>query len=118
MRSWLRGAGGTAVVLAGIVTAGTLSGRPAVPQPSSPAAPTQLTFNRDIAPLTFRTCSTCHRPGEAAPFSLLTYSDVKKHARQIAEVTRNRSMPPWLPEPQKLKFAGELRLTDAEIDSI
>ena len=78
----------------------------------------QVTFNRDIAPIIFRSCSTCHRPGEAAPFSLLTYSDVKKHARQIADVTRSRAMPPWLPEPQELKFADELRLSDAEINLI
>ena len=75
----------------------------------------RFTFNRDIAPIIFKSCSSCHRPGEAAPFSLLTYSDVKKHARQIADVTRSRAMPPWLPDPQKLKFADELRLSDAEI---
>ena len=85
-----------------------------VPQDSKPAQ--SVTFNRDIAPIIFRSCSTCHRPGEAAPFSLLTYTDVKKHARQIAEVTRLRVMPPWLPEPQTLKFADELRLSQAEID--
>jgi Flp pilus assembly protein TadD/mono/diheme cytochrome c family protein len=79
---------------------------------------TQVTFNRDIAPIMFRSCAACHRPGEAAPFSLLTYSDAKKHARQIADVTRSRAMPPWLPEPQELKFADELRLTDAEINLI
>src|SRR5579872_7021104 len=78
----------------------------------------QVTFNRDIAPIIFHSCSTCHRPGEAAPFSLLTYSDVKRHARQIAGVTRSRVMPPWLPEPQELKFADEQRLSDAEIDRI
>ena len=66
----------------------------------------------------FQSCSACHRPGEAAPFSLLTYSDAKKHARQIADVTRSRAMPPWLPEPQPLKFADELRLSDAEINLI
>ena len=82
-----------------------------MPQDSKPAQ--SVTFNRDIAPIIFRSCSTCHRPGEAAPFSLLTYSDVKKHARQIAEVTRLRVMPPWLPEPQKLKFADELRLSQS-----
>jgi len=82
------------------------------------AAPAQVTFNRDIAPIIFHSCSSCHRPGEAAPFSLLTYSDVKKHARQIAEVTRSRVMPPWLPEPQELKFADEARLTDHEIQRI
>ncbi len=66
----------------------------------------------------FRSCATCHRPGEAAPFSLLSYSDAKKHARQIVDVTQSRAMPPWLPEPQKLKFADELRLPDAEINLI
>jgi tetratricopeptide (TPR) repeat protein/mono/diheme cytochrome c family protein len=78
----------------------------------------QLTFSRDIAPIIFHSCASCHRPGEAAPFSLLTYSDVKKHARQIAEVTRSRTMPPWLPEPQALKFSDEQRLSDADIDQI
>ncbi|HZW78883.1 MAG TPA: hypothetical protein VFF50_00310, partial [Candidatus Deferrimicrobiaceae bacterium] len=68
------------------------------------ASATQVTFNRDVAPIIFSSCASCHRPGEAAPFSLLTYEDVKKHARQIAEVTRTRNMPPWLPEPQELKF--------------
>src|SRR5690348_3177815 len=84
---------------------------------TSPAA-SHLTFNRDIAPIVFRSCSTCHRPGEAAPFSLLNYSDVKKHARQIADVVRSRAMPPWLPEPQDLQFADELRLSDADINRI
>jgi Tfp pilus assembly protein PilF len=60
----------------------------------------------------------CHRPGEAGPFSLLTYSEAKKHARQIAEVTRSRAMPPWLPEPQPLKFADEMRLPESEINLI
>ena len=82
------------------------------------ASETQVTFNRDIAPIIFSSCASCHRPGEAAPFSLLTYEDVKKHARQIAEVTRTRNMPPWLPEPQDLKFADEMRLPAAQIDLI
>jgi len=86
--------------------------------PPKAAQPPQITFNHDIAPIIFHSCSSCHRPGEAAPFSLLTYSDVKKHARQIAEVTRSRSMPPWLPAPQELKFSDELRLTDDEIKLI
>ena len=60
----------------------------------------------------------CHRPGEAGPFNLLTYSDVKKHARQIAEVTQSRAMPPWLPAPQESKFADELRLSEQEISLI
>jgi mono/diheme cytochrome c family protein len=90
------------------------------PLSSNPSVtpPAQVTFNRNIAPIVFHSCSTCHRPGEAAPFSLLNYADVKKHARQIADVTHSRAMPPWLPEPQKLKFADELRLSDAEINLI
>lgn len=85
---------------------------------SAQQALSTVTFNRDIAPIIFHSCSTCHRPGEAAPFSLLNYSDVRKHAHQIADVTRSRTMPPWLPEPQKLKFADELRLSNTEIEMI
>ncbi len=75
----------------------------------------QTTFNRDIAPILFRYCAACHRPGEAGPFPLLTYTDAKAHARQIAAVTSKRFMPPWLPEPQELKFADELRLSEEQI---
>jgi tetratricopeptide (TPR) repeat protein len=82
------------------------------------AAQPQVTFNRDIAPILYRTCALCHRPGEAGPFSLLTYADAKSHARQIAAVTKSRFMPPWLPEDGNLKFAGELRLSADEIARI
>jgi Flp pilus assembly protein TadD/mono/diheme cytochrome c family protein len=82
------------------------------------ASQTQVTFNHDIALIVFRNCAQCHHPGEAGPFSLLTYEDVKTHGRQIAFVTSKHIMPPWLPEPGELKFAGELRLTDAEIATI
>jgi tetratricopeptide (TPR) repeat protein/mono/diheme cytochrome c family protein len=78
----------------------------------------QVTFNRDIAPILYRSCALCHRPGEAAPFSLLNYADAKQHARQIVAVTRSRFMPPWLPEEGKLKFADELRLSEDEIARI
>jgi tetratricopeptide (TPR) repeat protein/mono/diheme cytochrome c family protein len=85
---------------------------------TSAASASPVTFNRDIAPIIFHSCSSCHHPGEAGPFPLLTYSDVKKHARQIADVTQARTMPPWLPDPQPLKFAGELRLQNSQIDLI
>jgi Tfp pilus assembly protein PilF/mono/diheme cytochrome c family protein len=78
----------------------------------------QVTFNRDIAPIFYRSCAQCHRSGEAAPFALLTYSDAKSHARQIAAVTGSRFMPPWLPSPGELKFADDLRLSDDEIARI
>ena len=113
---WHR-AGWTLILLAG-VGAATLSAGPAARRSSSVSAAAALTYNRDIAPIIFHSCSTCHRPGEAAPFSLLTYSDAERHARQIAEVTRSRAMPPWLPEPQELKFADDLRMPEAEISRI
>ena len=114
--SWPRGVGWVVALLA-VARERSRPGRLRSKHLRAPSAPA-VTFNRDIAPIIFRSCATCHRPGEAAPFSLLTYSDVKKHARQIAEVTRSRAMPPWLPEPQELKFADELRLSDAEIELI
>ncbi len=75
----------------------------------------QVTFNGDIAPILFRSCAICHHPGEAGPFALLSYADAKARARQIATVTAKRFMPPWLPEPQELKFADELRLSEDQI---
>jgi Flp pilus assembly protein TadD len=74
-----------------------------------------LTFNRDIAPIIFHDCANCHHAGEASPFTLLTFDDIKSHARQIVTVVRKRQMPPWLPEDGELKFADELRLTDRQI---
>src|SRR6202790_98110 len=78
----------------------------------------QVTFNRHIAPIIFQSCARCHRPGESVPFSLLTYDDVKKHARQIEIVTGTHFMPPWLPESQALEFADESRLSDKQITAI
>ncbi len=86
-------------------------------KPQSPAssASSPVTFNRDIAPIVFEYCSPCHRPGEAAPFPLLTYDDTAKFARQIAFMTERRIMPPWLPAPGEFKFVGEMRLSDEQI---
>src|SRR5579864_4056679 len=87
---------------------------PAIAQTRTPT----VTFYKQIAPLVYKNCSPCHRPGESAPFSLLTYEDVKRHAPQIAKVTRSRFMPPWLPEHGYGDFAEERRLTDAQIQLI
>jgi hypothetical protein len=79
---------------------------------------TPLTFSQDIAPILRENCVSCHRPGESGPFPLVGYEDVKKHARQIAAVTRSRFMPPWLPEPGYGDFEGARRLSDAQIKAI
>jgi hypothetical protein len=66
----------------------------------------------------FKHCAGCHRPGQSAPFSLLSYGDVKKHARDIARVTLQRYMPPWLPEPGYGQFTDERRLSEDDIGTI
>ncbi|HWD98917.1 MAG TPA: hypothetical protein VG345_07760 [Bryobacteraceae bacterium] len=76
------------------------------------------TFNRDIAPIVYRNCSSCHRPGEAAPFSLLTYADVTKKGKIIAAVTASGYMPPWKAEPASYAYRDERRLTTGEIELI
>ncbi|WP_172991763.1 c-type cytochrome [Lacipirellula parvula] len=76
------------------------------------------TFNCDIAPIMFAQCASCHRPGEAAPFSLLTYKQVSKRADLVAAVTESRFMPPWHAEPIETPFHGERRLTDEQIATI
>lgn len=75
----------------------------------------QPTFAHDIAPIIYQNCAGCHHPGGAGPFPLLTYEEAKKQAHQIADVTRRRYMPPWLPEAGFGDFADERRLTDAQI---
>ncbi len=77
-----------------------------------------VTFTRDVAPIVFTKCAPCHHPGEAAPFSLLTYDDVRHRARQIVDVTQKRFMPPWLPAEGHDLFADSRRLSDAELQTI
>jgi hypothetical protein len=77
-----------------------------------------VTFNKDIAPLVFKNCAECHRPGEVGPFPLTTYAEVKKHSKQIVAVTKDKLMPPWKSVPGHGSFVGERRLRDEEIDLI
>lgn len=82
-------------------------------RPSVSAQPASITF-KEVAPIVWRRCATCHRPGEIGPFNLLTYDDVKRHATQIADVTRRRVMPPWKPSAAG-DFQDNRRLSDAEL---
>jgi tetratricopeptide (TPR) repeat protein len=86
-------------------------------QPAATPTPTP-TFNKDVAPIVFANCAPCHRPGEVAPFPLLAYADAAKHADGMAEETRKRHMPPWLPERGEFPIRGERRLTDEQIATI
>src|ERR1041384_6935552 len=97
-------------------------------RPPPPPHPRVVTFNRDIAPILYANCATCHRPIDGtrtaagdpicfagAPFSVLEYKDVARRAKQIAAATAKRTMPPWLPADGYGDFAGARRLTDAQI---
>jgi mono/diheme cytochrome c family protein len=86
----------------------------------SSAAAAAPTFASDVAPIIFANCASCHRPGQAAPFSLLSYDDVKKHAKTIVDVTKRRYMPPWHASRAEgfPEFLDERRLTDADISTI
>ncbi len=75
-------------------------------RPSSP------TFSETIAPIVFENCVACHRPGEAAPFTLASYEDVVKRAELIVKVTESRYMPPWKAVKGHGEFKDERRLTD------
>lgn len=82
---------------------------------SASSTQSSVTFSEHIAPIIFHNCGSCHRPGEAAPFPLLTYEDVAKRGRLIATVTRSRYMPPWKAEPGSYPFRDERRLTDEQV---
>ena len=82
---------------------------------STAAKQTPATFTRDVAPILFRACVSCHRPDGTAPFSLLTYEHTKSRAAAIVAATRDRRMPPWKPEPGYGEFLDERRLTADEI---
>jgi hypothetical protein len=75
-------------------------------------------FTKDIAPILYRHCGGCHHEGEVAPFPLLRYEDARKRAALIAQVTRTRTMPPWKPVAGFNHFAGERRLTAAQIATL
>jgi len=74
-----------------------------------------VTYSKDVAPLVADRCGMCHHPGGSAPFSLLTFSEVKRHASQIAAVTASRFMPPWKADPSDGPFVGQHPLNDGEI---
>src|SRR3954467_3846415 len=98
------------VIAAAVLVAAGI--RAAVPMAAQKSA---ITFSEAIAPIVYDNCVTCHRPGEAAPFSLISYEDVKKRAQLIVTVTKARYMPPWHAAHDYGEFADERRLNDQQI---
>lgn len=77
-----------------------------------------VTFAKDVAPILYKNCVACHRPGEAAPMSLISYKDVRPWARSIREVVVEREMPPWFADPQYGHFSNDRRLSDQDVATI
>ena len=103
--------------LAAVVSAG-LGALAAGPQGARPAAANVPTYTKDVAPILYKNCTSCHRPGEIAPMSLLTYDDVRPHARDIRDQIAEGAMPPWhAAMPPKTSF-NERSLTAAEKSTI
>ena len=78
----------------------------------------EVDWARDVAPIVHRHCAECHRPDQAAPFSLLTYSDVRKRARTIERVIASGYMPPWHPVAGHGDLRGERGLSAAEKETL
>jgi hypothetical protein len=77
-----------------------------------------VTFTKDVAPILFKSCAGCHRTGEAAPMSLLSYKEARPWAKSIREKVITREMPPWHADPHIGQFRNDRRLSQIEIDTI
>ena len=79
------------------------------------AAPT---FTKDVAPILYKSCAGCHRPGEIAPMSLLDYKSARPWAKSIRDAVLSRKMPPWFADASFGTFANDPRLSSEELATI
>ena len=79
---------------------------------------TAATFNKDVLPILQKNCQICHRPGEIAPMSFLTYQDTRPWAKAIKAAVVSRKMPPWFADPAYGHFANDKRLSEADIKTL
>src|SRR5438105_11254394 len=77
-----------------------------------------VTFNKDVLPILQRNCQTCHRPGNIAPMSFLTYEGARPWAKAIKSAVVMRKMPPWFADPQYGHYSNDRSLKQSEIDTI
>lgn len=77
-----------------------------------------ITWSEHIAPIIYKDCSPCHRPGQSGPFNLLSYADAIKKAKQIKFVTKTKYMPPWPADQTYSHFVGERGLSEEQIEMI
>ena len=77
-----------------------------------------VSFNKDVLPILQRNCQVCHRPGEVAPMSFLTYDSTRPWAKAIKEAVLSKKMPPWFADPRYGGFRNEPRLTETDIKTL
>jgi mono/diheme cytochrome c family protein len=77
-----------------------------------------VTFTKEVAPIFYKSCAECHRPGEVAPFSVLSYKDVRPWAKSIREKVVSKEMPPWHADPNHGQWLNDRRLTQQQIETI
>ena len=100
------------------LAAAFISGGPAMAAQSSASAGDAPTFNRDVLPILQKHCQSCHRPGQIAPMSLLTYESARPWAKAMKSAVLERKMPPWFADPQYGHFTNDRSLKPAEIETI
>src|SRR5262245_61619894 len=86
--------------------------------PSTPAAANALTFSKDVLPILQKNCQGCHRPGQVAPMSLLTYQEVRPWAKSMKTAVVAKTMPPWFADAKYGHFLNDRSLKQADIDII
>lgn len=94
------------------------SGEEKKEEPALADAIAAVTYSEHIAPILYKKCTSCHRPGEAGPFNLLTYNDAVIAANKIRSTIETHFMPPWPADPSYTHFIGERVLSSEEIDLI
>src|SRR6266404_4816246 len=82
------------------------------------AAESQANFYKDVLPILQKNCQNCHRPGQIAPMSFLTYSSVRPWAKAMKAAVLTRKMPPWFADPQYGHFSNDRSLSQRDIDTI
>jgi hypothetical protein len=85
---------------------------------AAPSESASVTFNKDVLPILQKQCQECHRPGEVAPMSFMTYEQTRPWAKAIKSAILTKKMPPWFADPRYGHFKNERRLTEAETKTI
>src|SRR5262245_36012957 len=102
------------VLLTAVTALGTEISSPSVPPDQAPL----VTFNKDVLPILQKNCQSCHRPGEVAPMSFLTYDSTRPWAKAIKAAVLSKKMPPWFADPQYGDFRNAPKLTSAERNTL